>query len=90
MDHEIYCFKLKKKALGLSQPPYKNDLGQKIYDNICQEAWNMWLERQTMIINEYRLSCFDPKARSIIFKELEMFLFGDGGVAPSGYRDPDT
>ena len=52
-----------KKAEGLERPTYPGDLGKRIYLNISQEAWQMWVGHQTMLINEYRLTPVDPKAR---------------------------
>jgi Fe-S cluster biosynthesis and repair protein YggX len=75
MKHLIHCVKLNKEAEGLSVPPLPGEFGQKIYEHISQEAWQMWLEKQTMLINEQRLSMVDPKARSFLLAEMEHFLF---------------
>lgn len=83
--NDIHCVKLNKQCEGLSQPPYPGELGQKIYKHISKEAWHLWLNHQTMLINEYRLSMLDPKAREFLKIEMEKFLFGDGSEAPAGY-----
>lgn len=85
MSSILYCTKLKKEAESLATPPYPGELGKKIYAEISAEAWQMWLTHQTMLINEYRLSMLDPKARAFLREEMEKFLFGDGSAAPSGY-----
>lgn len=77
MTHLIHCQKLQKESEGLSKPPYPGDLGQRIYEHISKEAWNLWLAHQTMLINEYRLSLIDPKAREFLLKEMEQFLFAN-------------
>jgi Fe-S cluster biosynthesis and repair protein YggX len=84
----VYCLKLKKELPGLQRPPYPGALGQKIFENISQEAWNLWIAHQTMLINEYRLSLIDPKAREFLKKETENFLFGDGSAKPAGFVPP--
>lgn len=89
MSRIIDCAKLKKPAPGLSQPPYPGELGQKIYQMISEEAWQMWVAHQTMLINEHRLSMLDPKARAFIKQEMENFLFGEGSAKPSGYVPPE-
>lgn len=81
----IHCAKLQKDAEALDRPPYPGELGQKIYDNISKEAWQLWLNHQTMLINEYRLSMIDPKAREFLKTEMEKFLFGSGSEKPAGY-----
>jgi Fe-S cluster biosynthesis and repair protein YggX len=86
MTRQIDCVKLKKKTEGLAKPPYPGDLGQKIYDHISKEAWELWLNQQTMLINEYRLSMIDPKARAFLKEEMEKFLFGEGSAPPPDYN----
>jgi Fe-S cluster biosynthesis and repair protein YggX len=54
---------LKREAEGLAHLPYPGELGQRIYNNVSKEAWSLWLKHQTMLINEYRLSPIEPKAR---------------------------
>lgn len=85
----IDCVKLKKKAEGLPRPPYPGPLGEKIYNSISEEAWQMWLAHQTMLINEFRLSMLDPKAREFLRTEMEKFLFGEGSAKPAGYVPPE-
>lgn len=73
---------------GLERQPYPGELGKKIFEQISTEAWQMWLIHQTMLINEYRLSMLDPKAREFLAQEMEKFLFGTGSEKPSGYIEP--
>ena len=85
MTRMIYCEKLGKQAEGLTSPPYPGKIGQRLYEHISKQAWNSWLNHQTMLINEYRLSLIDPKAREFLEKEMEKFLFGKGSDKPTGY-----
>ncbi|OGT42856.1 MAG: oxidative damage protection protein [Gammaproteobacteria bacterium RIFCSPHIGHO2_12_FULL_37_34] len=89
MTHLIHCIKLNKEAESLAQPPFPGTLGQKIYENISKEAWQLWLNHQTMLINEYRLSTIDPKARTFLLQEMENFLFGSGSNKPTQYVEPE-
>lgn len=88
MTRLIHCAKLNKEAEGLNQPPYPGALGKKIYETISQEAWQLWLNQQTMMINEYRLNMGDPKAREFLKLEAEKFLFGAGSEKPAGFVPP--
>jgi len=45
----------------------------------------MWVGHQTMLINEYRLTPVDPKARKFLEEEMEKFLFSDNATMPEGY-----
>ena len=85
MTRMIQCQKLGKEAEGFEFAPYPGELGKKIYEHISKEAWQLWLNHQTMLINEYRLSMLDPKARAFLATEMEKFLFGGGSAAPAGY-----
>ena len=88
MARDVDCVKLKKKAPGFDTPPYPGELGQRIYQQISREAWAQWQNHQTMLINEYRLSMIEPKARQFLAQEMEKFLFGEGSEAPSGFVPP--
>jgi len=85
MSRTVNCKKLGKEAEGLSFQTWPGELGKKVFENISQEAWNMWVNHQTMLINEYRLNPMDPEAKKMIVKEMEKFLFGDGADKPEGY-----
>ncbi|MGH8470290.1 MAG: oxidative damage protection protein [Burkholderiales bacterium] len=88
MTRIVTCIKLGKEAEGLTAAPYPGDLGRRIYENVSKEAWQMWLKHQTMLINEYRLTPLDPKARSFLEQEMERFFFGQGSAKPEGYVPP--
>jgi Fe-S cluster biosynthesis and repair protein YggX len=79
---------LKREAPGLDRPPYPGPLGQRLFDNVSKEAWAKWLGHQTMLMNEYRLTPIDPKARKFLEAEMEKFFFGDGSTKPEGYKPP--
>ena len=85
MARMVNCVKLDKEAEGLDRPTYPGELGKRIYSNISKEAWQMWVGHQTMLINEYRLTPVDPKARAFLEEEMEKFLFSDEVKMPEGY-----
>lgn len=85
MTRMVNCVKLEKEAEGLKAPPYPGDLGKRIYLNVSQEAWQMWLSHQTMLINEYRLTPVEPKARQFLEEEMDKFFFGEGSAAPKEF-----
>lgn len=85
MSRTVNCVYLKKEAEGLDFAPYPGELGQKIYANVCKEAWQMWLAHQTMLINEYRLTPIEPEARKFLETEMEKFFFTGGAERPKEY-----
>ena len=89
MARTVFCAYLQRDAEGLDRPPYPGELGQRIYASISKEAWGAWVRHQTMLMNEYRLTPIDPKARQFLVEEMEKFLFGGGAQKPEGYVAPE-
>ena len=90
MSRTIHCAKLDIDAEGLDFAPWPGPLGQRIYAEISQQAWQQWLAHQTMLLNEYRLNPLDPKSRTFLSEEMEKFLFGGDVKQPEGYVAPDS
>ena len=90
MARTVFCSYLQREAEGLDRVPYPGDLGKRIFENISKEAWQAWLRHQTMLMNEYRLTPIDPKARQFLVEEMEKFLFGGGSQKPDGYVAPEA
>jgi len=88
MSRMVKCIKLGRDAEGLAFPPYPGPLGQRIYDNVSQEAWKQWLEHQKMLVNENRLSLADKKARDYLAQQMEQHFFGTGADQAQGYVPP--
>jgi Fe-S cluster biosynthesis and repair protein YggX len=89
MTRMVNCVLLKCEAEGLDRVPWPGELGRRIYEGVSKEAWRRWLEHQTMLINEYRLSALDPKARQFLSGEMEKFFFGGGVARPEGFVAPE-
>lgn len=81
----VKCIKLGVKAEGLESPPFPGPDGQYIYENISRQAWQEWINMQTMLINEYRLSSFDSKSKKFLQQEREKFLFSENYEAPKDF-----
>jgi Fe-S cluster biosynthesis and repair protein YggX len=80
MSRMVECVKLNKMAEGLERPPYPGELGQRVFDNVSKEAWQLWLQQQTILINENRLSLAEPKSRVFLEEQMVKFLFEGGGT----------
>ncbi len=85
MGRTVQCVVLGIESEGLDRPPYPGDLGQRIFDNVSKVAWQRWLGHQTMLINEYRLTPIEPKAREFLEREMEQFFFGEGSERPPDF-----
>ncbi|HLY32783.1 MAG TPA: oxidative damage protection protein [Ktedonobacterales bacterium] len=88
MARMVMCVKLNRELPGLDRPPVPGELGQRIYEHISQQAWEMWQEQSRLLINHYGLNLADPDARKILREEMERFLFGDSDEKPEGWT-PD-
>jgi Fe-S cluster biosynthesis and repair protein YggX len=89
MPRMVNCVKLGREAEGLDFPPVPGDLGRRIYEHVSKEAWTLWQQQQTRLINENRLNLSDPKARKYLLEQTEKFFFGAGADEASGYvRNP--
>lgn len=88
MTRTVNCIKLGQEAEGLKMPPYPGELGQRIFDNVSMQAWQQWLQHQTMLINEYRLTPIEPKDRAFLEAEMEKFFFGEGSAVPDEFVTP--
>lgn len=89
MSRIVNCVVLGHEAEGLDYQPYPGELGQRIFDSVSKEGWQRWLKHQTMLINEYRLTPVDPKARKFLVAEMEKFFFGGGSDAPAEFVPTD-
>lgn len=89
MAEKIRCVVTGRESDRLEYQPYPGELGERIQANVSQEGWDRWVEHQTMLINEYRLTPFEPKARKFLEEQMEKFFFGEGADRPEGYVPPD-
>lgn len=85
MSRTVNCVLLGVEAEGLDYVPYPGELGQRIYAGVSKQAWQQWLDHQTMLINEYRLTPIEPKDRKFLEQEMEKFFFSGGSSRPAEY-----
>jgi len=89
MTHIVKCARLGIETEGLEKPPFPGEEGQRIYEGVSRQAWQDWLKLQTMLINEHRLTPFEPSAREFLASERKKYLFGGGAAqTPEGYVPP--
>jgi Fe-S cluster biosynthesis and repair protein YggX len=90
MPRMVQCAKLGRELPGLDKPPFPGELGQRIYENISRQAWDMWNEQAKLIINHYGLNMGDPEARTTLRREMEEYFFGDNAQMPEGWSPPTS
>ena len=89
MTRTVQCVVLKSEAPGLDRVPYPGAIGQRIYESVSREGWARWVKHQVMLMNEYRLSPIEPKARKFLEAEMEKFFFGPGSERPAEFKPPE-
>lgn len=86
MARIVHCVKLDKDLDGLEKPPFKGELGQRLFENVSAQAWKGWLEHSKMLINEYRLDLTSENGQRLWMTECEKYFFGEGSAAPAEYK----
>lgn len=90
MTRMVQCVKLGRELPGLDKPPFVGELGEKIFNHVSKQAWDMWVEQQVIIINHYGLVLADPAARQFLAQQLEEFFFGEDAAMPEGWTPPEA
>ncbi|MCE7985780.1 MAG: oxidative damage protection protein [Caldilinea sp. CFX5] len=90
MARMVQCVKLGRELPGLERPPYPGELGQRIFDNVSQEAWEMWKRQAVILINHYGLSLMDAQAQKFLREQMEDFFFGAEAAMPEGWTPAGT
>lgn len=77
---KVKCAKFGVELPGLKRKPFNDDFGQRLYDHVSQDAWNLWLKEMTKIINEYRLSMMNADHQAYLRRVMAQFFFNEGPV----------
>lgn len=80
---------LGRESEALERAPWPGELGQRILREVSREGWQQWLAKQTILMNEGRLSPMNPEHRAYLETQMEAFIFGDGGEDPEGWVPPE-
>ena len=90
MSRTVFCRKYQKELEGLDRPPYPGPKGQEIFENVSKQAWQEWLDQQTMLINEKHLNMMDASARAFLNEQMNRFLSGEDFEQAEGYVPPKS
>jgi len=82
VSRKIQCVKLQRELEAIPYKPFDNELGERIYESISMEAWQMWLEFSKMLVNEYQLRLTETKSHEFLFEQCEKYFFGEGAALP--------
>jgi Fe-S cluster biosynthesis and repair protein YggX len=84
----VFCVKFGKRMPRMKKPPFPGALGQRVFENVSEEGWQLWKAQSVIVINHYGLSLADPEARKFLNKQLEEFFFGEGAQLPPDWTPP--
>ena len=73
----LHCIKLDKNLEGLERAPYPGELGKRILENVSKDAWQMWLDHQTMLIDVNNLNLFEASSQSYLKEQMEKYFFAE-------------
>lgn len=71
----VNCVRCGESRDGMAFRPFPNDLGLRVFQEICGVCWAEWVAHQQALINHYGLNLQDPKARTFLYQNLEQYLF---------------
>jgi len=57
-------------------------------DQVSKKAWSEWIERQKMLLNEYRLQPWTREAQEFLVEQMQEYFFGEGSALPKEYVPP--
>ena len=84
----VSCVKLGRALPAMKRAPFPGALGQRILENVSQQAWEMWEAQSVIVMNHYGLSMADPEARKFLMQQCEDFFFGAGARLPEDWVPP--
>src|SRR6266404_4813992 len=69
----VHCVKFGRDLPGLDRPPWKGELGKRVFENVSKDAWKLWIEHSKMVMNEYRhFGMFDPEHSKMVMNEYRL------------------
>jgi Fe-S cluster biosynthesis and repair protein YggX len=89
-ERTVHCRKKNQDLPGLERPPYRNELGQKIFQEISKEAWQEWLKDSVKYINTYKVDLASSEGQKFMLEQCaKYFGFTEGELAPTAWVPKD-
>lgn len=85
----VLCRKLGKELPGLKRIPFRNELGQRLYNEVSQEAWDTWLKESVKFINTYRVDLASNEGQKFMVKQTAIYFgYEEGETAQTAWVPP--
>ena len=85
----VMCAKLGRLAPALEKPPFPGPLGQRIFEQVSAEGYELWKPQMTILINHYALNPADPETRILLRQQMEEFFFGENAQVIEEWQTPE-
>jgi Fe-S cluster biosynthesis and repair protein YggX len=73
-EGEVLCKRCGQVKKKLAKPPFKNQMGQDVFNSTCTDCWMEAIKLGTKVINELRLPLADPQAQKVWDQHIKEFL----------------
>lgn len=88
-ERMVMCRKLGKLLPGLKRPPYKNELGKKLYEEVSREAWDQWLQFSVRLINTRGVDLASEAGQKFMMEQTSIYFgYSDGEIATTAWTPP--
>ncbi len=71
---DFQCSRCGRPSGKLPDRPFKGDLGERIWANICSVCWSEWVGMGTKVINELGLQLANPQHQKAFDDQMKEFL----------------
>jgi Fe-S cluster biosynthesis and repair protein YggX len=82
----VHCRLLKQDLPGLDRPPYRNELGQRLFAEVSKDAWDKWLKESVKFINTYRVDLASSEGQKFMLKQCAVYFgYEEGELAQTAW-----
>jgi Fe-S cluster biosynthesis and repair protein YggX/uncharacterized protein HemY len=71
---DFHCTRCGRPSKRMPERPFKGELGERVWANVCATCWREWISTGTKVINEMGLQLADPRAQRVYDEHMVEFL----------------
>jgi Fe-S cluster biosynthesis and repair protein YggX len=85
----VHCRLLKKDLPGLDRPPFRHELGQRLFQEVSKDGWQQWLKDSVRFVNTYRVDLASSEGQKFMLKQCAIYFgFEEGDLAGTAWTAP--
>lgn len=86
----VHCRKLGKEMPGMKRQPFRNELGEKLFAEVSQEAWDQWIQKDSVrLLNTYRVDLGTAEGQRFMMEQTAIYFgYKDGELAQTAWTPP--